>query len=145
MHVIRHLMSWSRNPRWFIATLRSPAMLGAIALLSVCCMVAFFGYCIHPPQVAHEPSHVLFPSNGGPVLFPHGHHRQESGAECADCHHNYDSTEQTVRRCRICHYNDPDIVETVCADGNNHPRCVGRKCNTCHEGEECTFCHRKQP
>ncbi|MBN1576838.1 MAG: cytochrome c3 family protein [Chitinispirillaceae bacterium] len=135
--------------RSLIAALHSPAMLGATTLLSACCVVAFYGYQMHPPLMAYEPPHVIFPSNGGPVLFPHGHHRQDSGAaiECIECHHKLDPEAKTAApmKCRICHYNDPDIVETVCADDKTHPRCVGIKCNTCHDGEKCTFCHRKQP
>ncbi|MBN1307015.1 MAG: cytochrome c3 family protein [Chitinispirillaceae bacterium] len=124
-------------------------MLVAMAVLSVCCAVALYGYWVHPPRAAHEPPHILFSSNGGPVLFPHGHHRQDSGAaiECAECHHTSDSGTNTAAemQCRECHYDDPEVVEAVCADDNIHPRCIGKQCNNCHDGEACTFCHRKQP
>ena len=119
----------------------------SVLLLLIALAAAVTGYAIRPPLVQKNPPRMLFPSAGGPVLFPHRLHTEASGAalDCADCHHNEDADTATMSgmNCRACHYNNPDVVETVCADNETHPRCIGMKCLVCHEGEDCTFCHRK--
>jgi hypothetical protein len=121
---------------------RLSALLLVIAFIS-----AVTGYALRPPRVPKNPPRVLLPTAGGPVLFSHRLHTEESGAalDCADCHHNVDADTVTMAgmNCRACHYENPDIVETVCADNETHPRCIGTQCLVCHEGEDCTFCHRK--
>ncbi len=116
-------------------------------LLLIALIAAFTGYALRPPQLPKNPPRVLLPTAGGPVLLPHRLHSDESGAalDCADCHHNEDADMATMSgmNCRACHYENPDIVETVCADNETHPRCIGTQCLVCHEGEDCTFCHRK--
>lgn len=149
MSVIRIRMPAPGKFRRFTGATFSPAMLCAGALLAVCLMIALYGYFLKPPPEKHKPPHVLFTTNGGPVLFPHLRHSHEDGGafDCIECHHSLeeDTDSADVMRCRGCHYDDPDIVETVCADDAAHPRCIGRRCNACHEGEACIFCHRKQP
>ena len=119
------------------------AVLFTGALTGVLC-----GYGLIAPQPAKNPPRILMATTGGPVLFPHRHHSDTDGPQfaCADCHHNEeaDADSLTAMNCRACHYSNPDIVETVCADDKIHPRCIGRSCRSCHEGEECTFCHRKK-
>jgi len=116
-------------------------------LLLIALIAALTGYAIRPPREQKNPPRVLLPTAGGPVLLSHRLHSDESGAalDCADCHHNEDADTATMAgmNCRSCHYNNPDVVETVCADNETHPRCIGMKCLVCHEGEDCTFCHRK--
>ena len=148
MSVIRIRMPAPDKFRWIRSTPFSPAMLCAGTLLAVCLMVTLFGYFFQPPLKKQKPPHVLFLTNGGPVLFPHQRHSHKDGGafDCTECHHKLEEDTVTAdkMRCRSCHYDNPDIVETVCADGAAHPRCIGRRCNACHEGEACTFCHRKQ-
>jgi len=119
------------------------------ALLLLCCFsILVYGYFVKPPLKAAHPSEILLPSKAGPVLFTHTLHSRDDGAAiaCTDCHHNGSGAENdsSEMKCRNCHYNDKDIVETVCADDTNHPRCIGKKCSTCHDGETCNFCHREK-
>ncbi|MBN1760359.1 MAG: cytochrome c3 family protein [Chitinispirillaceae bacterium] len=115
----------------------------------ICFIVALTGFFFIPPSLDRNSPRILFSTSGGQVLFPHRHHFEENGGafDCADCHHNEgaDTVTMTGMECRACHYGNPDIVETVCADDGEHPRCIGRKCLVCHDGEDCTFCHRKTP
>jgi hypothetical protein len=130
----------------------APMTTGALLCAAVLLAVSIYGYKIAPPHKPDKPPAVFFPANGVPVVFPHLHHSDDSGGafECTECHHKYDpaakdSTEMDGKNgmdCRACHYNNADVVETVCADDPIHPRCIGKKCLSCHEGEECTFCHR---
>jgi hypothetical protein len=118
----------------------------ATGIGALCGAIAITGFIIRPPRESKNHSHVFFETNGGPVLFPHMHHSDDNGGaiECAECHHKYDAADKSPQtmKCRACHYDDPDVKETACADSDAHPRCIGKKCNTCHEGESCTFCHR---
>ena len=110
---------------------------------------AVIGYAILPSSPEKNPPRVLFSTAGGRVLFSHRHHFDGKGAalDCTDCHHNEEADTATLTGmdCRSCHYGNPDVVETVCADGATHQRCIGRQCLICHDGEECAFCHRKRP
>lgn len=113
-----------------------------------CAACSIYGFLMQYPA-PDNPRNILLPSEAGAVVFYHFHHFEDEGGafECADCHHNYDPEEASAeeeQRCRTCHYDDPEIVAMVCSEDPTHPRCVGRKCNECHDGESCTFCHRKQ-
>jgi hypothetical protein len=123
------------------------AMVVSVAVLAITLVATITGYGLLQPQLPKNPPLLLLPTAGGPVLLPHRLHIEESGAalDCADCHHNEDADTVTMAgmNCRKCHYNNPDVVEAVCADNETHPRCIGMKCLVCHEGEDCTFCHRK--
>lgn len=82
------------------------------------------------------------------MVFPHNHHQSDSGSAvaCADCHHKANPAakiDAAQMKCRTCHYSTADAMEKVCADEVMHPRCIGKHCLKCHDGEECTFCHRK--
>ena len=115
----------------------------------ICVIAALTGYFFAPPSLDKNAPRILFATTGGPVVFPHRLHYLESGGGlgCTDCHHNEDADTATMTgmNCRACHYGNPEVVETVCADGGEHPRCIGRNCLVCHDGEDCTFCHRKTP
>ncbi len=141
-------MHASDNSERFGGESFSPSVFLALLILAVCLIATIYGYFIKPPIKTGKPPHVLFRTNGGPVLFPHlRHSHKEGGAfECIECHHKLDEEPDSadMMRCRNCHYENADVVEAACADGGAHPRCIGRRCNTCHEGEECNFCHRKQ-
>jgi hypothetical protein len=119
----------------------------AVLLFTVCFLITVCGYSCYAPRQEKNPPRVLFSTNGGEVLFPHRHHSDVSGGgfDCTECHHNEESDIDSLVQmsCRECHYRNPEIVEIVCADDTTHPRCIGKKCQSCHEGEECTFCHRK--
>jgi len=119
----------------------------SFVILLILFAIALYGYVLRPPSKPANPPDVLFTSSNGPVLFPHAHHIDENGAaiECTDCHHKSSGDEKdTVEmKCRACHYSDPDIAEVVCPDDPVHPRCIGKQCMSCHDGEECVFCHRK--
>lgn len=121
----------------------------AVVLFVVCLSAGIYGYFIKPPKLPDNPTNIVLSNNGGTVLFTHKQHFDEDGGafECETCHHNYDPEEQppSEMNCRVCHYNEPDVVETVCNDDATHPRCIGKQCNECHDGEECTFCHRTAP
>ena len=118
-------------------------------LFLLCLLTSLAGYVFTAPRPEKNPPRVLFSTAGGNVLFSHREHFHEEGAGlgCTDCHHNEAADTATLAGmdCRSCHYGNPDVVETVCADDAAHPRCIGRQCLACHDGEECTFCHRKRP
>lgn len=149
MSVIRIRMPASGKVLCLPAEPTSFAKLFSGTLFAVCVVVAFYGYFLKPPLKKRAAPHILLATAAGPVLFPHLHHSHKDGGafDCSECHHKIGEDTATVdlMRCRSCHYDDPDVVETVCADNTQHPRCIGRRCNACHEGEECSFCHRRQP
>lgn len=104
--------------------------------------IAVYGYWFVPLKKSLNPKSVIFHTKGGKVLFSHHYHYDNSGAgiECTDCHHNCDSSFKNCEmKCRSCHYKKEYVGK--CKD-KNHPRCIGKQCINCHEGESCSFCHR---
>jgi len=121
----------------------------ATGLLVTAFAVTLCGYFFFPLHKSADPSGILLDSKGGAVIFAHRLHAGDEGAAigCSDCHHNYiaaDSSSPRQMNCRDCHYRDPEIAKAACADDETHPRCIGKQCVTCHEGESCNFCHRKR-
>ena len=118
-------------------------------LFLICLGAALYGYLIKPPALPENPVNIMLPNSGGPVLFTHKQHydENEEAIDCELCHHNFDPEEQppSEMNCRVCHYNDAEVAEEICIDDETHPRCIGMQCNECHDGEECSFCHRESP
>lgn len=126
-------------------------LLGKGALLffvTLCCSFFLYGYFINPPSLPKNPPEIVLHTTAGPIVFSHRHHFSDDGAAigCSDCHHNSSGAEDesSEMNCRKCHYDDKDLAEAACSDDATHPRCVGKQCATCHDGEECSFCHRKK-
>lgn len=138
-----------KRTRRNLTLLNKKEFIVAALVFLICCGASLYGYVFRPPSLPENPLRVVMPNTGGTVLFPHKHHFDDDGGafECEDCHHDYDPDEVPPRElhCMACHYNNQDVVETVCVDDPAHPRCIGKKCNECHEGEECSFCHRRNP
>lgn len=115
-------------------------------IIFACFGLMVCGYVTFPIKTDEKPKELLLRNTAGPIVFPHARHSADDGAavECVDCHHKYTGTKHDTlnMKCRACHYSNTEAVQKVCADDDAHPRCVGMKCNICHEGEECTFCHR---
>ena len=130
-------------------------------------VIGFVGYAL-PRETPENPERVFYETAGGPVLFPHSHHCEELGMDCADCHHEIASDDQFVA-CRTCHttgegesptcdscHGDAgytadmlDHEDLVSIEGHTCDGChIARRaadalhgsCNMCHEGvEEGTF------
>jgi hypothetical protein len=118
----------------------------AILILVVCIAGGFCGSVIRDKDGYGR--RAVFMTSGGAVVFPHRFHVMpdgEVGAECTDCHHQYDPDAKPSvqpRQCRSCHY-DASNAEAIEAGKTFpvHKRSVGANCMNCHD-EDCGHCHR---
>jgi len=115
--------------------------IGIFVFLAACCVV-WLDFNIKRPI----PKKVEFASPMGKLTFNHEFHagKEGPGLSCSDCHHNLsvDSKATVEMKCRQCHYQAKAPFDSVCAGSEPHKRCIGNKCQQCHSGEECGFCHR---
>ena len=79
--------------------------------------------------------------------FDHEFHMSEDvGEPCMTCHHEFKGgkgMEGMVREksCRACHYKLADQIPEY--EEDDHVHYIGANCVSCHEEEDCSFCHKE--
>ncbi|WP_027174527.1 cytochrome c3 family protein [Desulfovibrio aminophilus] len=71
------------------------------AITAVLCLVAVFGY-LHIAPAQGTPPRIVLDNAGGRVLFSHGHHADDLGLACGDCHHD-GADPMNPEACGSCH------------------------------------------
>ncbi|MFH1242396.1 MAG: cytochrome c3 family protein [Pseudomonadota bacterium] len=92
------------------------------------------------------PDTVKFNTDGGLVTFNHKVHMGEDvGEPCLACHHEFKGGEamkgmSMEKNCRACHYKLADKIPE--GKDDNHVRYIGMNCARCHDGKDCSLCHK---
>jgi len=108
---------------------RPPLARLALALAG---LAAAWGAAAGSGAAADPPEEIRWPSAAGEVVFAHRFHAEETGADCAACHH-----ETVAAALAVPH---PDYFDDFWVD-----------CATCHTGaassaaQRCASCHPEKP
>jgi hypothetical protein len=112
------------------ATFRRPPL--ARLALAFVSLAAAWGAAAGAGAAADPPEEIRWPSAAGEVVFAHRFHAEETGADCAACHH-----ETVAAALAVPH---PDYFDDFWVD-----------CATCHTAaasstaQRCASCHPEKP